>query len=90
MSEVIFKFTKSFINERLSAEVFANAFMELWKIERDTGIAKEDSPCLSDCLSSIFCLADMYNPNSDREEYELDEDMLRDRVYQLITNFKKL
>ncbi|WP_230675943.1 colicin immunity domain-containing protein, partial [Yersinia pseudotuberculosis] len=33
MSIVILEFAKSFINERVSAQVFANAYIELWRIE---------------------------------------------------------
>ncbi|MEI8634959.1 colicin immunity domain-containing protein [Vibrio sp. PP-XX7] len=28
---------------------------------------------LNECLSSIFCLADLFNPDADREEYEFDD-----------------
>lgn len=38
----------------------------------------------SENLSSIFCLADLYNPHDDREDYEFSEDKLRDEVRRLI------
>ncbi len=84
MSVVILEFAKSFIKERLSAEVFADAYIELWRIERDNHILLKDDERLSECLSSIFCLADLYNPEPDREEYELDDKQLYDQVLQLI------
>ncbi|EIT00871.1 bacterial self-protective colicin-like immunity family protein, partial [Yersinia pestis PY-89] len=52
----------------MSAQVFANAYIEFWRIERDQRICLKDNEKLNECLSSIFCLADLYNPDSDREE----------------------
>ncbi|GKX58675.1 colicin immunity protein [Leminorella grimontii] len=81
---MIFEFAKSFVNERLSAEIFSEAYIELWRIERDLGLLIKDEDTLSKCLSSIFCLADSYNPDSDREKYELDSDQLYSQVKILI------
>ncbi|AIN14856.1 bacterial self-protective colicin-like immunity family protein [Yersinia pseudotuberculosis IP 32953] len=89
MSIVILEFAKSFINERVSAQVFANAYIELWRIERDQHISLKDDEKLSECLSSIFCLADLYNPDSDREEYELDDKQLYEQVLQLINKLNQ-
>jgi self-protective colicin-like immunity protein len=80
MSTTLYKFAQSFVNGRLSAGKFADSFQELWKIERNDGLFNEDEDRLSEALSTIFCLADLYNPDNDREEYELDEDLLRERV----------
>lgn len=77
MSIVLSKFAESFVNERLTADIFADAYMELWKIERDLDLASKDSGILSQVNSTIFLMADLYNPESDREDYEFDEDKLR-------------
>ncbi|TAK59873.1 colicin immunity domain-containing protein [Methylobacter sp.] len=87
MSVTVLALAKSFVMERLSAEEFSNAYMEIWKFERDSEILLKDDAKLSECLSSIFCLADLYNPESDRDEYELDEEQLRQKVSSLIANF---
>ncbi|WP_299007294.1 colicin immunity domain-containing protein [uncultured Shewanella sp.] len=79
MSRTLLALAESFVNERLSADDFANAYMELWKFECSSHILLEDEDRLSECLSSIFCLADSYYP-SDREEYELDESQLKEKV----------
>ncbi|RWA45776.1 colicin immunity protein [Yersinia pestis] len=37
----------------------------------------------------MFCLADLYNPDSDREEYELDDKQLYEQVLQLINKLNQ-
>lgn len=88
MSITVLALAKSFSTERLTAEEFSNSYMELWKFERDSNLLQEDADNLNECLSSIFCLADLFNPEADREEYELDEDQLRVKVIELIDQFK--
>ena len=87
MSVTVLALAKSFKNNRLSANEFANPFMELWKFERDINLLQKDDDDLSECLSSIFCLADLYNPDSDRDDYELDETQLRTKISELIKKF---
>ena len=87
MSKTILEFARSFTKGRLSPDEFANSFIELWKIERDKNILQDDEESLSECLSSTFCLADLYNPAFDREEYELDGEQLRSKVSKLIEKF---
>ncbi|OPA85727.1 colicin immunity protein [Pseudomonas fluorescens] len=84
MSLTILEFARSYVAGRLSSEVFSEAYIELWKIERDRNILKLDEPPLSECLFSIFCAADMYEPNESREEYEFDDEMLRSEVATLV------
>ncbi|MFY4258408.1 colicin immunity domain-containing protein [Achromobacter xylosoxidans] len=85
MSIVILEFAKSFAAGRLSAVVFSEAYIELWKIERDKGLLLADSPALNECLSSIFCAADMYCRDDElREEYEFNDEQLRSEVCRLL------
>ncbi|MGO4154834.1 colicin immunity domain-containing protein [Cupriavidus sp. YAF13] len=84
MSITILEFAESFVAGRLSAEVFAEAYMELWKIERDGDVLRRDPGPLNERLSSIFCAADLYNSDDSREEYEFDDEMLRSEVARLI------
>ncbi len=88
MSVTILALAKSFQGGRLSASEFANAFMELWKFERDAEMLQLDEASLNECLSSIFCLADLYNPHPDRDGYELDENQLRMKISERLTDFK--
>jgi Bacterial self-protective colicin-like immunity len=39
-----------------------------------------ESTSLYESLSTIFCLPDLYNPEPEREEYEVDESRLRFEV----------
>lgn len=87
MSYLLFDFARSFVAERLSATVFSEAYMELWRIERDSKNLLNYDVKISECLSSIFCLTDMYNPDEDREEYEFNDDQLRDEVNKLLINY---
>jgi len=84
MSLTILEFARSFVAGRLTAEIFSEAYIELWKIERDRNLLQLDEPSLNECLSSIFCAADMYEPSESREEYELDDEMLRTEVASLV------
>lgn len=84
MSLTILEFARSYVAGRLTAEIFSEAYIELWRIERDRNVLQFDEPSLSECLSSIFCAADMYEPGESREEYEFDDEMLRSKVASLI------
>jgi len=86
MSVTILEFARSYVAGRLAAEIFSAAYIELWKIERDRGLLQLDEPALNERLSSIFCAADMYEPGGSREEYELDDEMLKCEVARLLTN----
>ncbi|WP_295924205.1 colicin immunity domain-containing protein [uncultured Xanthomonas sp.] len=90
MSTLLFDFAKSFALGRMDARVFSEAYMEIWKIERDRGILREDAASLSECLSSIFCFADMYSEDADARQYfELDEAGLLSKVCDEINRFEK-
>lgn len=76
MSLLLTKFINSYIDGRVSTQTFVDAYIELWRIERDMGILPQDEPLLSEVLSSVFCIVDLYNPEVDRENYEFDDDAL--------------
>lgn len=86
MSLTILEFARSYVAGRLTAEIFSAAYIELWKIERDKRLLQFDEPELNECLSSIFCAADMYEQDESRAEYELDDEMLKSEVARLLTN----
>ncbi len=87
MSSTILTFARSFVDGRLTADEFANSFVELWKIERDSGLLRQDPFNVSELLSSAFCLADLYNPDVSRDAHELSGDQLREKISAL---FEKL
>jgi len=80
MSRDLYAFVTQFAVSQISADEFADEFIKRWKEERDAGKLTEDSPEMSERLSSIFCLADLYDADPNREKYELDELQLRDKV----------
>ena len=84
MSKDLIELAKRFVSNDLSADRFSDEFIECWKRERDDGRLLQDPPTESEMLSSIFCLADLYNPQPDREEYEFDERKLRTEVATLL------
>jgi Bacterial self-protective colicin-like immunity len=86
MSEELLGFAKKIIDSEISADKFVNEFMDKWREERDSGIFSKDNPQLSEKLSSMFCLADLYNPEEDREEYEYDEDKLRLEITKIYSS----
>lgn len=86
MSLTVLEFARSYVAGRLTAEIFSVAYIELWKIERDRRLLQLDESALNECLSSIFCAADMYEPDESRAEYELDDEMLKSEVARLLTN----
>ncbi|MDF9617964.1 colicin immunity domain-containing protein [Pseudomonas entomophila] len=85
MSQTLLEFVKSFMRNRLSATAFSEAYMELWKIERDSKALLKDSTALSECLSSIFCAADMYCEDAElRDEHEFDQEKLRCEIARFL------
>ena len=84
MSEKLLASAKTYLNSESNSELFVSDFIEQWKRERDSGESRLDSPKVSEILSSIFCLTDLFNPDDDRESYELDEDKLRNEIRKLM------
>ncbi|MFP1724552.1 colicin immunity domain-containing protein [Lonsdalea quercina] len=87
MSIYLKDYIDSFIEKKITADEFADSYMSKWKCERDGNLLEKDEDHLSELLSSTFCLADMYNPDDDREEYELNEAQLRDGIHKLVLDY---
>lgn len=89
MSQYLKDYIDEFIRNKITAAEFSDEYITRWKAERDNNILGKDAEDLSELLSSAFCLADMYNPDDDREEYELNDEQLRERINELVINYKK-
>ncbi|CAI1679276.1 colicin immunity domain-containing protein [Serratia plymuthica] len=78
---------KSFIDKKISAEKFAEDIV----IERRKlyGI-EEPNKSIDKCGGELFILADCYNPEPDRDDYELDEAGLRKEVKAILEKFNLL
>ncbi|MDQ0125830.1 hypothetical protein J2W17_004800 [Pseudomonas lini] len=88
MSLELINFAKQFVAGDLSAGTFADPYISKWSDERDANKLKDDDDNVSECASSIFVLADCYNPDFDRRESELDEDGLKCEVKATLEKFK--
>lgn len=88
MNYLLLGFVNSFIKGRLSAQVFSEAYIELWRIERDSKNFLNYESHISEFLSSTFCLADMYCPFDDRRDYELDDEQLKQKLIELLNQYQ--
>ena len=85
MSATLLDLAKSFTDGKISAPAFSNIYIDLWRMERDSGAIQNDEPHLSECLSSIFCAADMYCADDEaREEYEFNDGQLKNEILSII------
>lgn len=84
MSQTLLNLAKEFVSGGLAPEAFVEAFADGWRAERDSGLLVQDDDALSEKLSTIFCFADLYNPDEDREEYEYDATKLKTEVEKLV------
>lgn len=90
MSLALISFAKQFVGGYISAEAFADPYIAKWSDERDANKLKDDADNVSECTSSIFILADCYNPDSDCRESELDEESLRKEAKAILEKFALL
>lgn len=84
MSLYLKNYIDSFLLKEITADEFADNYISKWRQERDNSLLGKDEDKLSELLSSTFCAVDMYNPDDDREQYEFDENKLRDEVNKLM------
>lgn len=71
-------------NQKISEIEFVERYQSAWRAERDSGAMLEYGERLSEVFSTIFCLADLFNPEDDRLEYEYGEEELRRKITELI------
>lgn len=88
MSQQLLTLTNDLLTRKIPASAFAESFISRWRKERDDGILLKDKDNLSECLSTIFCLADLYNADEVREEYELNAEQLCQRVQDTFVKHK--
>ncbi|TWT47796.1 colicin immunity domain-containing protein [Botrimarina hoheduenensis] len=83
MSQRLLKFAEDFLQRKTPVEDFVDAYADAWRTERDNNEILEDDPITSEKLSTFFCLVDLYKPDEDREDYEVDEAELRLRMQRV-------
>jgi hypothetical protein len=81
------KIAREFCDGLLNAEDFASKFFDAFHIERDTGalVAFKDN----EVLTTIFCNLDIFNPAKEREDYEIDQEILLKRIKFLLDALNK-
>jgi len=84
MSQALLQIAKAFVSRNIDAETFVDTYIAAWRKERDCDLLLDDSDILSIALSSIFCIADLYNPEDDREHYEFDAHTLLSNVQKIL------
>lgn len=84
MSQKLLTFARSFINGEISAGDFADPYQMLWKAKGENGDLQKDNAQDSEKCSTIFCLADQFNPDDDRDKDEFDADELKARVRSVL------
>ena len=84
MSKELVEFASQFVAGKMDVETFNSEFIDRWKQEGADGRILRDAPEVSEMLSTIFCFADLYNPDSNREDYEFDEATLRNKVQNIL------
>lgn len=89
MSKELMDFVQYFLEDPKNCSMFCDQYIHHWKDERDKGELLLDDAKTSEALSSIFCLADLFNPDKSRDEYELDERNLRSEILKVLDPFTK-
>jgi hypothetical protein len=84
MSDLLMSFANKFAQEEIDAVSFSEAYICLWKIERDLGYSCSDERSTSEKLSTIFCLVDLLNIEPNRLAYELSSEQLLSKVREII------
>ncbi|OBX77154.1 colicin immunity domain-containing protein [Moraxella atlantae] len=89
MSLLLLEFTRTYTNEIIDASCFVEAYIQLWKIENKLGISVKDEEQLNLFLASIFYIADLYNPDSDKLDYEFNDEQLFEKVTSELLSYDK-
>lgn len=86
MSSKLLNYSIKFALGSVSPEIFSAEFFTRWTQERVANILELYPPNVSEALSTIFCLVDLFEPEPDRAPYELDGPALVERVSVTLRN----
>ena len=81
-------YARKFLEHRISAEVFSNTYIVLWKVAHKLEVSTSYDGKLGDCVARIFSAADAFEAEDDRLECELDEIQFREEVAQHIEKYE--
>lgn len=74
------------LDESYDVDRFVDEYMDEWRNLRNSKKLPIEYPIIDGTLSSIFIFCDLYNPESDRDSYEFDKDMLRKSIKAILIN----
>ncbi|MEQ0077187.1 colicin immunity domain-containing protein [Klebsiella sp. CN_Kp116] len=78
---------RDFLNKKISVNEFVSNIV----IARRESYGSEDAnKDINHCAGELFIIADCFNPEPDRESYELDETGLRNEVKATLEKFHLL
>lgn len=83
----IIELGRYFLNGKVSAYKFSE---EICVERRKLHEAKNQNKDVLNCGEELFMLAEIYNPDEDRADYELDESQLREKVKETLVKFQLL
>ncbi|MPQ71567.1 MULTISPECIES: colicin immunity domain-containing protein [Pseudomonas] len=78
---------RGFLNGKVSAHKFSE---DICVERRGLRGVKNRSEDVLNCGGELFMLAEIYNPDEDRADYELDENQLREKVKETLVKFQLL
>ncbi|CAI1681189.1 Microcin-D immunity protein [Serratia quinivorans] len=82
----IIELARSFLESKINALQFSEEIC----IERRKLYGIEQEKNILNCGEELFMVAEIYNPDSDRADYELDESELRKEVKATLDKFNLL
>ncbi|HGM5418147.1 TPA: colicin immunity domain-containing protein [Serratia liquefaciens] len=82
----IIELARDFLNSKVNALKFSEEIC----IERRKLYGIDQNKSVLNCGEELFMVAEIYNPDSDRADYELDESGLRKEVKATLEKFNLL
>lgn len=83
----IIELAKNFLNSKMTALQFSE---DICTERRKLYGVKDQDKNILNCGEELFMVAEIYNPDSDRADYELDDAELRKGVKATLEKFKLL
>jgi len=83
----IIELSRDFLNGKVSAYRFSE---DICVERRKLHEIKNQNKDVLNCGEELFMLAEIYNPDEDRADYELDERQLREKVKEALMKFQLL
>lgn len=83
----LIELAKQLVSSEITAAYYELEYLAIWREEGKAGLLAQDPKTLGECASTLFILADCYNPDPDRHDSELDEEGLKQEVEATLRKF---